>query len=118
MATKKEKIQEHFTSGFEIGFGIGCIVTFIVLWISLFFGSRMTSEVKYESIIAVFIYPLLFLVIIGTVFLTAGAVKHLDSRKTKMHSSTDEGSKEVIRLMKKQRFSRRVLLNVQELYLK
>ena len=118
MATKREKIQEHFTSGFEIGFGIGCIVTFIVLWISLFFSSRLTSEVKYESIIAVFIYPLLFLVIIGTVFLTAGAVKHWDSRKAKMHGSTDEGSKEVIRLMRKQRFSRRVLLNVQELYLK
>jgi len=118
VATKRGKAQEHFTSGFEIGFGIGCIVTFLVLWISLFFGSRITSEVKYESIIAVFIYPLLFLVIIGTVFLTAGAVKHWDSRKAKKHVSTDEGSKEVIRLMKKQRFSRRVLLNIQELYLK
>jgi hypothetical protein len=78
---KKESIYEHFVNGFEIGFGIGCLMTFLVLWISLVFGSQLTLGVTYESIIAVFIYPLLFLIVIGTIFLTAGIVKHLHSRK-------------------------------------
>ena len=81
MTGKREKIQEHFTNGFEIGFGVGCITTFVVLWISLLFGSQLTSGVTYETMIAIFIYPLLFLLTVGTVFLTAGAVKHLQFKK-------------------------------------
>jgi len=78
---KKEKSQEHFVNGFEIGFGAGCIMTFVVLWTSLLFGSRLTPGVTYETMIAIFIYPLLFLLTVGTVFLTAGAVKHLHFKK-------------------------------------
>jgi len=81
---KKENIYEHFLNGFEIGFGAGCLMTFLVLWISLVFGSQLTLGVTYESMIAVFIYPLLFLIVIGTIFLTAGIVKHLHSRKEKL----------------------------------
>jgi hypothetical protein len=81
MTRKREKIQEHFTNGFEIGFGVGFIMTFVVLWISLLFGAQLTSGVTYETMIAIFIYPLLFLLTVGTVFLTAGAVKHLHFEK-------------------------------------
>jgi len=81
MTGKREKIPQHFTNGFEIGFGVGCIMTFVVLWISLLFGARLTSGVTYETMIAIFIYPLLFLLTVGTVFLTAGAVKHLHFKK-------------------------------------
>jgi len=81
MTGKREKIQEHFTSGFEIGFGVGCLMTFVVLWVSLVFGARLTLGVTYETMIAIFIYPLLFLLTVGTVFLTAGTVKHLHFKK-------------------------------------
>jgi threonine/homoserine/homoserine lactone efflux protein len=63
-----------FIHGLSVGLGIGCIATFVIVWISIFFAPQLPS-VTYENLLAVFIYPLIYLLTVGLIALTAGIVR-------------------------------------------
>jgi len=67
--------RSSFVNGLAIGFGLAFLATFVILWISIFFGSQLSPGITYEKMISIFVYPLLFLLATGTVFLTAGIVR-------------------------------------------
>ena len=64
-----------FVHGLSVGFGIGCIATFLIMWIAVFFTPQLPSRVTYEAMLSVFIYPLIYLLAVGLVALTAGIVR-------------------------------------------
>ena len=72
---KKRSFHVRFVIGLAVGFGIGCIATFIILWAAVFFTPKLPQTITYEGLLSVFIYPLLYLLTIGLIFLTAGLVK-------------------------------------------
>ena len=72
--------RSSFIHGLAVGLGIGCIATFIIMWIAVFF-TPMMPTVSYESLLAVFIYPRLYLLAVGLVALTAGIVREYYSRR-------------------------------------
>jgi threonine/homoserine/homoserine lactone efflux protein len=63
-----------FIHGLSVGLGIGCIATFVIVWISIFFTPQLPS-VTYENLLAIFIYPLVYLLTVGLIALTAGIVR-------------------------------------------
>jgi hypothetical protein len=65
----------HFVHGLAAGLGIGCVATFVIMWIAVFFSPQLPSRVTYEAMLAVFIYPLIYLLAVGLVALTAGIVR-------------------------------------------
>jgi hypothetical protein len=67
--------RSHFVHGLAAGLGIGCIATFVIMWIAVFFSPQLPSRVTYEAMLAVFIYPLIYLLAVGLVALTAGIVR-------------------------------------------
>ena len=67
--------RTHFIHGLAAGIGIGCVATFVIMWIAVFFSPQLPSRVTYEAMLAVFIYPLLYLLAVGLVALTAGIVR-------------------------------------------
>ncbi|MGC8895328.1 MAG: hypothetical protein ACP5LB_00975 [Candidatus Bathyarchaeia archaeon] len=91
-ATQKEEVKEEevkhenqktnnqnedrsgFIHGLSVGLGIGCIATFVIVWISIFFAPQLPS-VTYENLLAIFIYPLVYLLTVGLIALTAGIVR-------------------------------------------
>ena len=72
-----------FIYGLAVGLGIGCIATFVIVWISLFFTPKLPNGVTYENLLSIFIYPLVYLLTIGLIALTAGIVKEYYSAKSK-----------------------------------
>jgi len=72
---KKRSFHVRFVNGLAVGFGIGCIATFIILWAAVFFTPKLPQTITYEGLLSVFIYPLLYLLTIGLISLTAGLVK-------------------------------------------
>jgi len=72
---RKVSFNARFVNGLAVGFGLGCIATFIILWIALFFTPQLSAAVTYENLLSVFIYPLLYLLTIGLISVTAGLVK-------------------------------------------
>ena len=72
---KKFSFNTRFVNGLAVGFGLGCIATFIILWIALFFTPQLSGAATYENLLSVFIYPLLYLLTIGLISVTAGLVK-------------------------------------------
>lgn len=73
--------RRSFGDGVSVGLGIGCIATFIIMWISLFFSPQLPSSATYEAMLSVFIYPLIYLLSVGLVALTAGFVREYYARK-------------------------------------
>jgi cytochrome c biogenesis protein CcdA len=72
----QESIRKgSFANGISVGLGLGVISCFATVWASLFFGPSLAQSVTYESLLASFIYVLIFLLGIGLVMLTAGAVR-------------------------------------------
>lgn len=77
----KNKKDDHsggrdvFINGLAVGLGIGCLATFAITWISLFFTPQLPQFISYESLLSIFIYPLVYLLAIGLVALTAGVVR-------------------------------------------
>lgn len=67
--------KSNFIHGIAVGLGLGCIGTFIIVWISLFFAPQLPREVTYETLLAIFIYPLIYLLAVGLIALTAGIVR-------------------------------------------
>ena len=64
-----------FVHGLAVGLGIGCIATFVIMWITLFFSPLLPQTATYESLLATFIYPQIYLLAVGLVALTAGIVR-------------------------------------------
>lgn len=73
--------RSSFIHGLSVGLGIGCIATFIIMWITVFFSPMLPSTITYESMLSVFIYPLIYLLAVGLVALTAGVVREYYVRK-------------------------------------
>lgn len=73
--------RSSFIHGLSVGLGMGCIATFIIMWITVFFSPQLPSTITYESMLSVFIYPLLYLLAIGLVALTAGVVREYYARR-------------------------------------
>ena len=67
--------KRSFIHGLAVGLGIGCIATFAIMWVTIFFSPLLPQAATYENLLAVFIYPLIYLLIIGVVALTAGIVR-------------------------------------------
>jgi len=67
--------RSNFVYGLSVGLGIGCIATFVIMWIAVFFTPQLPSTVTYEAMLSVFIYPLIYLLTVGLVALTAGIVR-------------------------------------------
>lgn len=66
--------SSSFVHGLSAGLGIGCIMAFVLMWIAVFFTPRIASQVTYETMLATFIYPLIYLFAVGLVGLTVGIV--------------------------------------------
>jgi fructose-specific phosphotransferase system IIC component len=72
--------KSGFIHGLAVGFGIGCIAAFVIVWIAVFFTPLVPHAVTYENLLSVFIYPLIYLLAIGLVALTAGVVRQYYSK--------------------------------------
>ena len=64
-----------FVHGLAVGLGISCIATFVIVWVSLFFTPKLQSAVTYENLLSIFVYPLIYLLSVGLIALTAGIVR-------------------------------------------
>jgi hypothetical protein len=64
-----------FINGLYVGLGIGCIATFITMWIAVFFSPQLPPGATYTTMLSIFIYPLIYLLAVGLVALTAGVVR-------------------------------------------
>jgi hypothetical protein len=64
-----------FVHGISVGLGMGCIATFVIIWIAIFFTPRLPTTLTYEYLLSIFIYPLIYLLAVGLVALTAGIVR-------------------------------------------
>jgi hypothetical protein len=73
--------RSGFIHGLSTGLGIGCIATFIIMWITVFFSPQLPTNVTYESMLSIFIYPLVYLLAVGLIALTAGVVREYYIRK-------------------------------------
>jgi len=51
------------------------------MWIVVFFSPQLPSTVTYEAMLSVFIYPLIYLLAVGLIALTAGIVREYYTRK-------------------------------------
>jgi uncharacterized membrane protein YdbT with pleckstrin-like domain len=75
--------RNSFVHGLSVGLGIGCIATFVIMWITVFFTPQLPSAVTYENLLAIFIYPLIYLLTIGLIALTAGIVREYYSTRSR-----------------------------------
>ncbi len=73
--------RSSFVHGLSVGLGMGCITTFVIMWITVFFIPQLPSTVTYEAMLSVFIYPLIYLLAVGLIALTAGIVREYYTRK-------------------------------------
>jgi hypothetical protein len=80
---KHEADRAIFVNGLSVGLGIGCIVTFVVMWIAVFFTPQLPASATYQDLLAIFIYPLIYLLAIGLITLTAGIVREYYTAKFK-----------------------------------
>lgn len=72
--------RSNFVHGLSVGLGIGCIATFII-WVSVFFTPMLPTTITYEALLSVFICPLIYLLAVGLIALTAGIVREYYTRK-------------------------------------
>ena len=79
----QEEGRGNFIHGLAVGLGIGCIATFVIVWISLFFTPKLPNGVTYENLLSIFIYPLIYLLAVGLIALTAGIVREYYGTKSK-----------------------------------
>jgi len=74
--------RSSFVHGLSVGLGIGCIATFVIMWIAVFFTPQLPSAITYENLLVIFIYPLIYLLAVGLIALTAGIVREYYARKS------------------------------------
>jgi len=70
-----------FIHGLSVGLGLGCISTFIILWVVVFFTPQIPPTLTYESLLSMFIYPMIYLLAVGLIALTAGIVREYYVRR-------------------------------------
>jgi hypothetical protein len=80
---KHEADRAIFINGLSVGLGIGCIVTFVVMWIAVFFTPQLPVGATYQDLLSIFIYPLIYLLATGLITLTAGIVREFYTAKFK-----------------------------------
>lgn len=76
--------KSSFVHGLSVGLGIGCIATFIIMWIAVFFSPQLPSTITYETMLSIFIYPLIYLLTVGLIALTAGIVREYYTRRSNL----------------------------------
>lgn len=76
--------RSSFIHGLSVGLGVGCIATFVIVWVSIFFTPQLPQAITYENLLSIFVYPLIYLLAVGLVALTAGIVREYYSAKSKM----------------------------------
>ncbi len=67
--------RKVFINGLSVGLGIGCITTFVVMWIAVFFTPQIPPGARYEDLLSIFIFPMIYLLAIGLITLTLGVVR-------------------------------------------
>ena len=67
--------RRRFFDGLSVGLGIGCMATFVILWVSVFFTPQLASTVTYDKLLSIFVFPLIYLLAVGLIALTAGVVR-------------------------------------------
>jgi len=72
-----------FVHGLSVGLGLGCIATFVIMWVAVFFTPQLPSSITYEAMLSVFIYPMIYLLTVGLIALTAGIVREYYVRKSR-----------------------------------
>jgi hypothetical protein len=77
LSNKRNKKGETnvFVNGLSVGLGMGCIVTFIIMWLAVFFSPQLPSGTTYQTMLSIFIYPMVYLLAVGLIALTAGIVR-------------------------------------------
>jgi hypothetical protein len=73
--TGDEEEKGVFVNGLAVGVGIGFIATFVVMWIAIFFSPQLPAGTTYQTLLSMFIYPLVYLLAVGSITLTAGIVR-------------------------------------------
>jgi hypothetical protein len=74
--------KNSFVDGLSVGLGLGCIAAFVMMWIAVFFSPQLPSAITYEAMLSVFIYPLIYLLAVGLIALTAGIVREYYNRQS------------------------------------
>ncbi|MCK4474856.1 hypothetical protein KAU30_03345 [Candidatus Bathyarchaeota archaeon] len=80
--TLKKENRSGFLRGLSVGLGMGCIATFVIIWISVFFTPQLPIGITYEAMLSVFIYPMIYLLAVGLIALTAGVVKEYYAKRS------------------------------------
>ncbi|MEM0007321.1 MAG: hypothetical protein QXR89_03530 [Candidatus Bathyarchaeia archaeon] len=73
--------RSSFIHGLSVGLGLGCISTFVIMWVVVFFTPQIPPTLTYESMLSMFIYPMLYLLAVGLIALTAGIVREYYVRR-------------------------------------
>jgi hypothetical protein len=76
--------KSSFVHGLSVGLGIGCLATFIVMWVAVFFTPQLPSSITYENLLSIFIYPMIYLLAVGLIALTAGIVREYYAVKNRV----------------------------------
>jgi hypothetical protein len=71
-----------FGNGLAVGVGIGFIATFAVMWIAVFFSPQLPAGTTYQTMLSIFIYPLVYLLAVGSIMLTAGIVREYYTQRS------------------------------------
>jgi hypothetical protein len=79
---EKSTGRASFVHGLAVGLGIGCLANFVITWVTVFFSPQLPNGVTYENLLAIFIYPMIYLLAVGLVALTAGVVREYFTRRT------------------------------------
>jgi threonine/homoserine/homoserine lactone efflux protein len=79
--TGDEEKKSVFINGLAVGVGTGFIATFVVMWIAVFFSPQLPAGTTYQTMISIFIYPLVYLLAVGSISLTAGIVRQYYARQ-------------------------------------
>ncbi|MEM3701031.1 MAG: hypothetical protein QXL57_09260 [Candidatus Bathyarchaeia archaeon] len=79
--TDNQVDRSSFIHGLSVGLGLGCISTFIIMWVVVFFTPQIPPTLTYESMLSMFIYPMLYLLAVGLIALTAGIVREYYVKK-------------------------------------
>jgi len=74
----KQRIEgttNPFVNGLSVGVVIGSIATFVIMWVAIFFTPQLPEGATYESMLSIFVYPLIYLLAVGLITLTTGIVR-------------------------------------------
>ena len=73
--------KSAYVNGLAVGVGIGLIATFVTMWIAVFFSPQLPVGTTYQTMLSMFIYPLVYLLAAGSIMLTAGVVRQYYSQR-------------------------------------